>query len=151
MGDAIWSRDRSILFGGHGFRTSPKVYGPIQEFVQKEVRLLQLVSEDFYHLDTCMVILNNDCVAVVKEAFDEESFQVIQDSFSEVLLINHREAKEKFAGNAYSPDGKHVFVEEGADEFCASLLSKGFTPVSVNTSEFIKSGGSVFCMKLELS
>ena len=40
------------------------------------------------------------------------------------------------------PDG------DGANEANAKLRSAGFNVVEVDTSEFMKSGGSVFCLKM---
>jgi N-dimethylarginine dimethylaminohydrolase len=38
-------------------------------------------------------------------------------------------------------------LQKGSASACADLRRLGFKPVEVDTSEFMKSGGSVFCMK----
>jgi N-dimethylarginine dimethylaminohydrolase len=40
-----------------------------------------------------------------------------------------------------------VLIQEGCTETNARLSAAGFSPVPLDTSEFIKAGGSVFCMK----
>ena len=55
-----------------------------------------------------------------------------------------------FACNAHSPDGKHVLIQSSATRAMHALERAGFSPIPIDTSEFIKSGGSVFCLKLML-
>lgn len=53
-----------------------------------------------------------------------------------------------FVCNCHCPDGKNVIVQKGSKDFKNKIKTAGFDIIEVNTSEFIKSGGSVFCMKL---
>ncbi|NDB82577.1 MAG: amidinotransferase, partial [Alphaproteobacteria bacterium] len=46
------------------------------------------------------------------------------------------------------PDQKHVIIQKGCQKTLQLLKDHDFVPLEVDTSEFIKSGGSVFCMKL---
>jgi N-dimethylarginine dimethylaminohydrolase len=149
-GDAIWNAEKSKLFGGYGFRTDLKVYDILQEKCHIKVIPLQLVSEYFYHLDTCFCILDQHTVAYVPEAFSQESVAVIESEFKKRIVITREEGIHHFAGNAFCPDQKHVVLQSGASQFCQQLKSHGFVPIEVETSEFIKAGGSVFCMKLEI-
>ena len=74
-GDAIWNADQSIMFGGYGFRSNKKAYELINKKFDIKIVPLKLVSEDYYHLDTCFAVLNDDSVAVIKSAFDSDSFK----------------------------------------------------------------------------
>jgi N-dimethylarginine dimethylaminohydrolase len=40
-----------------------------------------------------------------------------------------------------------VLIQEGCDGTVDRLRAHGFVPVELDTSEFLKAGGSVFCMK----
>jgi len=51
-----------------------------------------------------------------------------------------------FACNACSIAGT-VIIEQSAVRTIQELRDRGFTVVPVDTSEFLKSGGSVYCMK----
>ena len=57
------------------------------------------------------------------------------------------EARHRLASNAHCPDGKHVLIQEGCPVTNRQLKEAGFIPVELETGEFLKAGGSVFCMK----
>ena len=46
-----------------------------------------------------------------------------------------------------TPNGKDIIIQQGARKTVESLKANGFKIHEVDTSEYIKSGGSVFCMK----
>jgi len=150
MGDAIWPPNKEVLFGGWGFRTDFKAYQEIEKILDIKIVTLKLINESFYHLDTCFAILNDQTVAIFEDAFDEESLIKIKNHFHKIIKIDLYEATSCFAGNCFSPDSKYVFLNTGSPKFCAHLVDNGFKPVEVDTSEFIKAGGSVFCMKMVL-
>jgi N-dimethylarginine dimethylaminohydrolase len=146
-GDLIWNYDSQELYGGYGFRTQKSVYDQIEKITSKKIHLLELISEDFYHLDTCFVVLNKNTAGIVEEAFSPESVTLIRSQFSNVIIINKKEAMENFAGNALCVNGKDVVLHKGAKQFCYDLKALGFQTHEVDVSEFLKSGGAVFCMK----
>ncbi|NBT58041.1 amidinotransferase, partial [bacterium] len=59
-GDAIFSPDHGVVFGGYGPRTDKSVYQELSERFGLEVVPLELCSKDFYHLDTCFAILSKE-------------------------------------------------------------------------------------------
>jgi N-dimethylarginine dimethylaminohydrolase len=148
MGDALWHPGRHLLWGGHGFRTSPEVYEALSELTGAPVLLLELADEDFYHLDTCLCPLDEQTALVYPGAFTEEGDALIEHFFETVIEVPAVEAREQFACNAHCPDGQHVLIQRGCDVTEEQLEAAGFTPVPLDTGEFLKSGGSVFCMKL---
>lgn len=147
MGDAIWHPGRFLLWGGHGIRTDRRVYDAIAEWLNVDILLLTLADPDFYHLDTCFSVLNEDTVLVFADAFDEGGRELIHRLFGRVLEAPEDEARFRFACNAHCPDGRHVLIQEGSPVTCDLLRRNGFEPIEVDTDEFIKAGGSVFCMK----
>ena len=149
-GDIIPNPDFRFFWGGCGPRTDRKVYSLFSEKLGLKFETLNLVHPLFYHLDTCFVTLGSDCCAVVKEAFDQESLQKIAKHFSDIVYIDLVEAQKFFAANAFCPDGKNVIVQKGTRKFLADLLERGFNVIEVDTSEYMKSGGSVYCMKMGL-
>jgi N-dimethylarginine dimethylaminohydrolase len=62
--------------------------------------------------------------------------------------VSRREATDYFACNAHALDGKTVIMQRGAREAVSRLGALGFRVVEVDTGEFLKSGGSVFCLKM---
>ena len=148
MGDAIWHTGKRLLWGGYGYRSSLEAYNQISELLDVPVIALELTSEKFYHLDTCFCLLNEDSVLIYPEAFTEEGLSMIRDTFAHVYDAPQQEAEELFACNATCPDGQHVIIQSGCTQTNATLKEAGFTVLEVDTSQFLKSGGSVFCMKM---
>lgn len=148
MGDAIWHFRRRLLWGGYGFRTSLNAYAQISDLLNTTVIVLELVDEKFYHLDTCMCILNEKSVLIYPDAFTESGLEMINKVFENVILSTKYEAEKLLAVNAACPDGKNVFIQQGCTDVNKKLRDAGFSVHEFSTYEFIKSGGSVYCMKL---
>jgi N-dimethylarginine dimethylaminohydrolase len=149
-GDAIWNFETQEIFGGYGFRTDKRVYGYIERIVGRPVHRLHLCDPRFYHLDTCLSILTSNTAVYVEEAFDSESLRRLADKFENLIRIRPEEAVNAFAGNCFSPNGKDVLLHPGARDLKEKLYRLGFQIHEVDTSEFIKAGGSVFCIKQTL-
>lgn len=149
-GDALWHPGRRLIWGGWGHRTSPEVYEQIAEVFDAPVLPLELKTELFYHLDTCFCALDESTVMVYPPALTEEGMTVVRRMFSRVIEVNRREAEDLMACNAAAFPGKRVVIQRGAAEVNRTLRDLGFEVVEVDTSEFMKSGGSVFCMKMSL-
>lgn len=150
MGDAIWHHKKRLLWGGYGYRTSKDVYELLSDIFDTPVIALELIDPKFYHLDTCMCMLNEEAVLIYPPAFTEDGLKKIHSIFPKVLEANKHEAEELFACNATCPDGKNVFIQQGCTEVNQALEAEGFTVHEFDTAEYLKSGGSVFCMKMLL-
>jgi N-dimethylarginine dimethylaminohydrolase len=148
MGDALWHPKKKLLWGGYGYRTSVGVYSEISDLLEVPVILLELVDERFYHLDTCMCMLNSESVLIYPDAFSEESLELIYKLFKNVIESGSYEAEKLFSVNAVCPDGKHVMIQQGCTDVNKKLRDAGFSIHEFSTYQFLKSGGSVFCMKL---
>jgi N-dimethylarginine dimethylaminohydrolase len=150
-GDALWVPGRRLLCGGYGFRTDRRVYEVISQQVEAPVVGFELPNPRFYHLDTCLSILDDQTVLACRDGFTKVGWRQLTELFPRVLEVAVSEADSPgFACNAHCPDQKHVILQEGNPETESLLRMAGFEPVPVATDEFIKSGGSVFCMKLML-
>ena len=147
MGDAIWHPGRYLLWGGHGFRTDPEVYPRLSRALGLKIMAIYLDDPDFYHLDTCLSVLDEDTVLIYPGAFNTDSIGLIHALFERVLEAPEDESRSLFACNAHCPDGKHVIIQEGCTGTEKVLSDAGYEPIAVNTDEFLKAGGSVFCMK----
>lgn len=147
-GDVLWVPGRRFLLGGYGFRTSRGFYESLGERLGDPIAVFHLTNPLFYHLDTCISILNDTTAIACREAFLPESWELLEHLFPHLWQIPLIEADSPgFACNAHCPDGKHVILQQGNPTTCEILKEGGFIPIEIDTSEFIKSGGSVFCMK----
>lgn len=150
MGDAIWHFKKGLIWGGYGFRSSKEVYSVVSEAFGVPVIALELVDPKFYHLDTCFCVLNEESVLIYPPAFKPEGLELIHALFPNVIECGKYEAEELFACNAVSADGKNVFIQQGCTDVNSKLRAAGFNVHEFSTGEYLKSGGSVFCMKMLL-
>jgi N-dimethylarginine dimethylaminohydrolase len=149
-GDAVWHPGRALLWMGAGPRTDARAHAAIAEAFDARVVTLELATERFYHLDTCFCAIDERTALMYAPAFSASSIEALRDGFSDLIEVSEREATEFFACNATACFGRTVLIQEGADETAAALTSRGFVVVPVHTREFMKSGGSVYCMKAYL-
>jgi len=146
-GDAVLHPGRFLIHGGVGPRTDTRAWQALADaYPQLDILTYELVDERFYHLDTALAPLNQNYALYVPEAFTDQGRELLRAAFPNTLALPLEEAL-LFAGNAHCPDGKHVLIEERCKITCALLQEHGFQPVPIPTSEFRKSGGSVFCLK----
>jgi N-dimethylarginine dimethylaminohydrolase len=148
-GDALWHPGRRLIWGGFGYRTDAVVYDEIGEIFDAPVLTLKLASERFYHLDTCFAPLDEFTVMIYEPAFTREGVALIRSMFRRVVEVNAQEAAN-MACNAAAFFGRVVVIQSGSPRVNQKLRDLGFEVMEVNTSEFLKSGGSVFCMKMHL-
>lgn len=149
-GDAIWHTGKRLLWGGYGYRSSIDAYETISDTFDVPVIALELVDESFYHLDTCLCVLDEQTVLIYPEAFTDEGLDLINIVFDKVIHSSKYEAEKLFACNASCPDGRNVIIQQGCTDVNKNLRDAGFAVHEVSTYEYLKSGGSVFCMKMLL-
>jgi N-dimethylarginine dimethylaminohydrolase len=147
MGDCFWHPGKRLLWGGHGFRTDAEVYPEIAEIFETPVVLLKLVNERFSHLDTCFCPLTQEAALIYPPAFSPESLEIILRLFPVVLATEEREAVVRMACNSAVVENT-ALVPKGASNAVQHIKALGMGAVEVDVSEFVKSGGSVSCLKM---
>lgn len=153
MGDLIPHIGKRLLYGGYGHRTNKDAYTELSALLQVPIIALELIDERFYHLDTCYVSLGKDAVMICKEAFTPEGLQALAKMYKRVYYIPIEEAVDYFALNAHTvfdfvSNKKIAFIHKGTKVTYDILKKEGFEIIEIDTSEYMKSGGSVFCMKM---
>lgn len=151
MGDVIPHPGKRLLYGGYGHRTTAEAYDELATMLQTPVVALELINPKFYHLDTCFVPLSRDSVMLCREAFTEDGLTMISQLFTKVYHIPEYEAEKYFSLNAHAFDAhgtKTAILQKGSAITVDVLKQEGYNIVEIETGEFMKSGGSVFCMKM---
>jgi len=147
-GDLLWHPDRSRIWAGYGFRSTP---GGVVRFASAMHELgfpvveLELIDPYCYHLDTCFCPLNLEAALVYPPAFSPGALQAIRNVFLRVYELSQAESRQ-FVGNGIVVNSRFITAHATANVL-RILEREKLTPVLVDTSEFEKSGGSVFCMK----
>ena len=154
-GDVLLVPGRRLLLGGHGGRSRLQALSAAADVLDAPLVPLPLVGDVFYHLDTCLALLDERSVLYHPPAFRPEALEALAALFPRRIEADPREAREDLACNAHAlparPDGRvSVIVPAQAERTAARLAAEGFDTVAVDVSEFHKSGGSIFCLKLEL-
>jgi N-dimethylarginine dimethylaminohydrolase len=147
-GDAIWHPGKALIWGGSGFRSQADVYPYVSEYFGVPVIRLPLQSERFYHLDTCFAAVDHKTVLVHPKSLTPEGMDMVRCLFQNVVECDDVEANERMACNATAIGGRHVVIQRGNPNSVKQLRALGYEVHEVDTSEYMKSGGSVFCMKM---
>jgi N-dimethylarginine dimethylaminohydrolase len=146
-GDLIWHPDQSRIFAGYGFRST---LGGVEKFSNVMTRLgisvipLHLVDPYCYHLDTCFCPLNQEAALVYPGAFAPESLTILRGAWKRIHELTAAEA-QKFMANGIVVNGSYL-TPYLTPHLESILRQEGLSPIIVDTSEFEKSGGSLFCM-----
>ncbi|GAA2074797.1 arginine deiminase-related protein [Aeromicrobium halocynthiae] len=150
-GDFLVLRD--VILAGTGFRTSVAAHEEAARVLGRRVVSLELVDPRFYHLDVALGILDDGGgdapadIAYVPEAFSASSRAVLDDLFPGALHCSVEDALA-FGLNLVS-DGRNVVLPSAATRLAQEIAARGYTPVPVDLSEFVKAGGSVKCCTME--
>lgn len=129
--------------------------GMLREFsTTAEVTRVKLRSPHFYHLDTCVFSGDKACL-VIKDAIDPNYYEGL---IGALQAMN----PNKPIINVTEHEGKTLccnMVQTSDDTVVSGLLPQrvrqqlkdvGYKCIEVDTSEFLKAGGSVRCMTLDL-
>jgi N-dimethylarginine dimethylaminohydrolase len=150
-GDFIWTG--SLLLAGTGFRTEPAAHAEAQELFGVPVISLRLVDPYYYHLDTCLLVLDDSPpaprIAYYPAAFSLGSRRVLARLFPDAVLASPADA-QCLGLNGVS-DGHSVVLPREAVGLGRELAVLGFEPVFVEVSELRRAGGGPRCCTLELS
>ncbi|MDB5274357.1 MAG: N-Dimethylarginine dimethylaminohydrolase, partial [Chitinophagaceae bacterium] len=151
MGDLLLVPGQFRCLCGHGFRTAFETIRHLEILTDYEIIPLELVNPNFYHLDTCISLIDKDTVLYTPSAFSADSKEKLKKLFTNCIEIPEQEAAHGFALNMHvirQEDKKTVIIQEGNIETEKILKQLKAEIVSLDTSEYIKSGGSVFCLKM---
>ncbi len=111
--------------------------------------LYRLADPRFYHLDTALAALDERTALFVAGAFLPEGLALLEAAFADLIEVPPEEAL-RLAANAWCPDSRNVLLPAGCPRTEAALRVRGFRPLPLETGEFLKSGGSVYCLKQPL-
>ncbi len=148
MGDGLWHPGRALLWAGVGPRSTRAAWNAVERWIDAKVEHLELVDPDFYHLDTALALLDERTCLWHPDALSRDSRRLVERRIPRRIEADRGEARALLACNACCPDGRRVLIQRGCEVTSRRLRAAGYEVVELETGEFLKSGGSVFCMKL---
>jgi N-dimethylarginine dimethylaminohydrolase len=149
-GDLVWTG--RLLLAGTGFRTELAAHAEAQELLGVPVITLRLVNPHFYHLDTCLLVLDDSpaapLIAYYPAAFSPGSQRVLARLFPDAVIAGPADAA--CLGLNGVSDGRSVVLPREAVDLGRALAARGFEPVFVEVSELRRAGGGPKCCTLQL-
>lgn len=147
-GDALIWRDR--VFAGYRTRTDIVSHNEITKHTGLPVLSLELVTDDFYHIDVCICPTENEYFMYYPQAFDAYGNAVIEANIpKEKLIPVTPEEARAFACNTVAI-GETIIFNQSSERLIDVMREKGFQVIPLDMSEFLKSGGSTKCLTLRL-
>lgn len=149
-GDCIWDPCRKIFWAGYGKRSDKQGLRYIQSFFQQPVIPLRLVTEHYYHLDTCFTVLSGGEVLYFPGAFAPESLAVIEQTVAPEQRIVALPDEAIILSLNMVNLGRDIVMHQPSQRMISLLTERGYNCIPVNLSSFIMSGGAACCMTLKL-
>ena len=143
-GDCVIWKD--YLIGGYGYRSDKFAIERAADLLELKCITLKLQKEKFYHLDTCLSVLDDLGNSIYyPSAFSKKEISMLP---FEPILVDVRDA-ENFVCNIVKVED-NLIMTKASDPMTALLTEMGFSVHSVDMSEFIKAGGSSKCLVFNL-
>ena len=149
-GDCLWDEARQTFWAGWGPRSARESLPVIERFFGRPVIELELVTERFYHLDTCFSVLTGGEVLYFPGALSNAAqAAVIERVKPELRIEASAEEAATFGLNSVNI-GRDLVMAAAPPRLAAILAERGYRCLPVELSSFILSGGASFCMTLRL-
>lgn len=145
-GDVQWYGDKVLV--GTGFRTSGETVSAVGQLADREAIELHLIDPKFYHLDTCLMVLNSDTVFYYPPAFSESSQKKLKEMVPNLIEFSLDDVLH-FAANSVRVNHT-VLMHTPTKSFKKAIEMLGYTSKVIDISEFIKAGGGIHCLTGDL-
>jgi N-dimethylarginine dimethylaminohydrolase len=149
-GDALFDPGRNLVWLGHGHRSDELSAPMVAEIFGVDVEPLRLVDDRYYHLDTCLCVLENGYLMYHPAAFDAVSNERIaaRVPVEKRIVVDAADAAG-FACNAVNV-GADIFLNHASAHLRARLGDCGFRARALALGEFLRAGGAAKCLTLKL-
>jgi N-dimethylarginine dimethylaminohydrolase len=136
------------LVAGHGARSSAGAYVELAQLIDGAIVALELADPRFYHVDIAFCPLDADSAIVATSALDADGARLLARLVPDPIALTPGEAAA-FSANAVVV-GRTVVMAACSARLRGELEARGFDPVVVDVSEFLKAGGGPRCLTLAL-
>lgn len=143
-GDTVFLQGK--MLAGYGHRSSLGGLRRAAKYLDVELIPLKLRHPIFYHLDTCFCMLGEHSGFYYPGGFTPSAIKKLKKHVPDLIPIDVTDAAQ-FACNSVVY-GNKVLMPAGPQKIVEELELRGYEVTHINTSEFLKSGGSLQCMTL---
>lgn len=149
-GDCLWDASRQVFWAAHGPRSSLDSHRHIARTFGRKVVSLELVTERFYHLDTCFCVLPGGELLYYPPALSPDSQALVEALVpSPQRLAATADEAAAFSLNAVAL-GRDLVMTAPPESLRRRLERLGYRCRPVELSSFLLSGGAAYCMTLRL-
>ncbi len=149
-GDCIWDATRRLAWTGYGPRSSAEAPAYVAALFGIDHVALELATEQFYHLDTCLCVLPHGEVFFYPSAFTRVGLAAIHAAVPpELRMEAEPEDAARFCVNAVALD-RTVVMAQATPRLKSRFAERGYWVKDVGLQPFILSGGGAYCMTLRL-
>jgi ornithine--oxo-acid transaminase len=138
----------ATLVAGHRSRSSASAYAELARLVEGRILPLELVDERLYHVDIAFCPLDSSSALIAPGAFDADGRRLLAELVPDPIMLTDEEAFA-FCANAVVV-GRTIVMPACTPRLELELRERGFEPVVVDVSEFLKAGGGPRCLTLSL-
>ncbi len=150
QGDCLLDSSGQWLWTSAGPRTESTAYQHLEKCFGLDIVTLKLVDPRFYHIDTCLCVLDRGWIMYYPGAFDSESLEKIKSrTFAERRIEVSEQDAIRFSCNAVNI-GEEIFMHDVSSTLRRKLSRAGFNVQITPLDEFLKAGGSAKCLTLLL-
>jgi N-dimethylarginine dimethylaminohydrolase len=136
------------LVAGYGMRSTSNALAALARAFAVSVIPVRLIDPRFYHLDMTTCPLDERRAMVVPDAWDAESRSRLLPLIEEPLIVSIEEAMTFCVSSVVI--GRNVVMPACPPRIGRQLEAWGFEVCVTAVGEFIKSGGGIRCMALDL-
>jgi len=136
------------LVGGYRTRSSASSYVDLARLVEGRILPVELVDERYYHVDITFCPLDSDSALIAAHALDAESARLVAELVPDPIVLEPDEGAS-FSANSVVV-GRTIIMPACSQRLDRELRARGFEPVVVDVSEFLKAGGGPRCLTLAL-
>lgn len=137
------------LVAGYGYRTSLAAHAHLRTVFGTDVVSVELTDPRLYHLDMSFCPLDARTAIVAPSAWAAPSRQRVLSRVPDPVIVTEREALS-FSANSVVI-GTNVIMSACSDRLAGELTARGFTIAVSPIGEFLKAGGGIRCMTLDLN
>ena len=150
-GDCLWDGARELFWAGHGQRSRREAYPYVASFFDRKVVPLELADARYYHVDTCLAVLNSGHVVYYPPAFSPDSIERLRAEVGgDQWLIEAGEDDASRLGVNLVNIGTKVVMAVCSQTLERNLNHAGFQVIRSPLPAFGMSGGAAACLTLRL-
>jgi N-dimethylarginine dimethylaminohydrolase len=146
QGDLLVAGDKYLM--GWGKRTDKEAKKYLEKILNVDITDFKMINPYYYHLDTCLLPINGQTIAINPLSFEQEGIEKLKKIFKKIIYVS-KEDNAILACNACIVENTIVIGKGISQQLKDEFKAAGYNTKEVDMNEYRKGGGSVKCLTLE--